>query len=60
MLDFVMSTKFFWGTLLYVPERIGTGESVATSKNVSAIITIEFLISLCLKPWAVCMRKSFE
>ena len=45
---------------LCVPERMGTVESPATSKNVTAVFSSLFLILYVLKYLRQCVRKPYE
>ena len=51
---------YFREVTLCVPERTGTWESAAISKNVPVIFIILSLIFICLLPWTVGVRKSCE
>ena len=44
-------------TVLCVPERMGTEESAAISKNVSAIFTILFLINMSITLGNLCKKS---
>ena len=59
-LAFNIETARHFETLLCVPERTGTRETAAMSKNVSTIFTFLFWIYVCLLHWAVCVRKSLN